>query len=375
MGDRYDVVIAGGGPAGALLAYHLAQAGLAVTILERKQFPRTKPCGGGITPKTRRLIPFSIDGVVEDVITGGSIRYRDTLDLTWTEPVCYMVTRRRFDAFLLGEAARAGAEVRTGVAVTGAEVHPDGVYVHSTGGTYRAEVVAVADGANSRLARMVRPQGKRGFAISCRVAADHAGLFARRGRLGIDLSAAPGGYGWIFPKGDHLNVGIGTVYPGVRNLRALLDTYLAREGLSAGATTQIQGHPLPFEGLAGGRVTAVRTLLLGDAAGLVDPFTGEGIHNACLSACLAAEAILARRRHPARAVEVYQKLVRDNILKELKRAYLWGRVFYRYTGYAMRFLEKRPALARELWGVLFRGSYRDIWGCFGRYFLRAFRTV
>ncbi|MGQ9497250.1 MAG: geranylgeranyl reductase family protein [Desulfotomaculales bacterium] len=375
MGARYDVVIAGGGPAGALLAYHLAQAGLAVTILEKKQFPRTKPCGGGVTPKTRRLIPFSIDGVVEDVITSGSIRYRDTLDLTWTEPVCYMVTRRRFDEFLLGAAARAGAEVRTGVAVTGAEGHPDGVYIHSTGGTYRAEVVAVADGANSRLARMVRPQGKRGLAISCRVTADHARLMTQRGRLGIDLSAVPGGYGWIFPKGDHLNVGIGTVYPGVRNLRALLDAYLAREGLITGTTAQIQGHPLPFEGLAGGRVTSVRTLLLGDAAGLVDPFTGEGIHNACLSACLAAEAIVARRRRPAEAVEVYQKLVKDNILKELKRAYWWGRVFYRYADYAMRFLEKRPVLARELWGILFRGNYRDIWGCVGRYFLRTFKAV
>jgi len=375
MDVSYDVAIAGGGPAGALLAYHLAQAGLAVVVLERKQFPRPKPCGGGVTPKTRQLIPFPVDPVVEDVITRGRVRYRNTLDFTWPEPICYMVTRHRFDEFLLSEAARAGAEVRTGVTVTGAEIHADGVYIRSTEGAFRGELLAVADGANSRLARMVHKQQKRGFAISCGVVPEPARLFARRGILEVDLSAVPGGYGWIFPKGDHLNVGIGTVYPGVRNLKPLLDAYIAREGLAGDTVVRVQGHPLPFESLAGGRVTAGRILLLGDAAGLVDPFTGEGIYNACLSASLAAEAVLARRRYLAGAVEVYQELIKENILKELKRAYRWGRVFYRYVDRAMRFLEKRPALARELWGILFQGSYRDIWGSLGKYFLRIFKAV
>lgn len=373
MHRKYDVVISGAGPAGALLAYHLARSGLGVVILEKSHFPRAKACGGGVTPKTRELLPFPIDAAIEDTIVRGVIRYREPLEFAWPEPVCYLVTRRRFDHLLLTEAARAGAEVHHGVRVTGAAVHPDGVCVRTTAGDWWGELVAAADGANSRLARMVHPRQKRGFAIACRVVPAPERLAAQRGTLGIDLSAAPGGYGWIFPKKDHLNVGIGTVYEGVRPLKPYLDAYLAREGLAQETVVRVQGHPLPFEALAGGRVAAERMILLGDAGGLVDAFTGEGIYYACLSATLAADAVLARRGRLAGAADVYQGLIRE-VLKELRLAYYWGRVFYRYRDCAMRFLGRRPVLARELWYILFQGRYRDIWSCLGKYITRRFRA-
>src|SRR5436305_3389772 len=116
----YDVAIVGGGPAGSTAAYRLARAGANVLLVDRATFPRDKPCGGGVTGRAARLLPFSIEPVVEDVIDRLECRlhYGPRFERAARAPLAYMTQRKRLDHFLLQQSAEAGAEVREGVKVT-----------------------------------------------------------------------------------------------------------------------------------------------------------------------------------------------------------------------------------------------------------------
>src|SRR6266850_1235653 len=149
--EAYDVAIVGGGPAGSTAAYRLARAGASVLLVDRATFPRDKPCGGGVTGRAARLLPFSIDPVVEDVVNrlDVSLDYRYRFVRRARRPLALMTQRRRLDHFLLQQAAAAGADVRDGVKV--ADVRPDGLTVD--GEEVRARIVIGADGCNGTAAR------------------------------------------------------------------------------------------------------------------------------------------------------------------------------------------------------------------------------
>src|SRR5256885_9333560 len=116
----FDVAIIGGGPAGSTAAYRLATAGARVLLVDKATFPRDKACGGGVTGRAARLLPFSIDPVVEDVVDRVECRlhYRSRFERRARAPLAYMTQRTRLDRFLLERAAEAGADVRDGVKVT-----------------------------------------------------------------------------------------------------------------------------------------------------------------------------------------------------------------------------------------------------------------
>src|SRR4051794_32879636 len=149
--ESYDVAIVGGGPAGATAAYRLASAGASVLVLDKATFPRDKPCGGGVTGRAARLLPFSIEPVVEDVVDRIECRlhYRSRFERRARAPLAYMTQRKRLDHFLLERAAEVGADVRDGVKVT--EVR-DGAIV-ADGEEISARIVVCADGCNGRAAR------------------------------------------------------------------------------------------------------------------------------------------------------------------------------------------------------------------------------
>src|SRR4051794_31776088 len=120
----FDVAVVGGGPAGSTAAYRLATAGKRVLLVDRARFPRDKPCGGGVTLRAARLLPFSLDPVVEDVVTRVEIglRYRSTFTRTARGPLVYMTQRKRLDDFLLRKAQAAGAHVEEGTTVDAREL-------------------------------------------------------------------------------------------------------------------------------------------------------------------------------------------------------------------------------------------------------------
>src|SRR5207253_5363257 len=193
--------VVGAGPAGSTAAYRLATAGASVLLVDKARFPRDKPCGGGLTTRAVRQLPFSVAPVVEDVVHTFELRlgYKRSFERTSDEALCLMTQRRRLDAFLAEQAAEAGAEFRDGVRVElGDAIRVDGERVD-------ADIVIGADGVNGITSRTAGTEFGHGVALE-----GNAPLDARyRGKLVLELGVVPGGYGWVVPKGDHVNFGAG----------------------------------------------------------------------------------------------------------------------------------------------------------------------
>jgi flavin-dependent dehydrogenase len=169
----------------------------------------------------------------------------------------------------------------------------DGVSARVGGERVRADVVVGADGANGVVARTAGlGEGiVQGVALEGNVPLAALERDLERTAV-IELAVVPGGYGWVFPKGDHANLGVGGWGSEGRRLRDHLARLASEHALEPGALTDVRGHRLPMRRL-GTSPAAGRVLLVGDAAGLVDPLSGDGMYEAFVSARLASEAIVS----------------------------------------------------------------------------------
>ena len=292
--QTYDVLVVGAGPAGSAAATHLARGGARVLLVDKARFPRDKPCGGGLTGRALKQIPVDPSPVVERDVDRFELRlrYGRAFSRTHDEPLIRMTQRRHLDAFLAEQAAAAGAEFRDGTAVGKLQLAETRVTARVGGEAVSADVVVGADGANGLVARSlgVGETIVRGVALEGNVPLDAFDVDLERTAI-VELATVPGGYGWVFPKGDHANLGVGGWGSEGPRLREHLGRLARVHGLEPGALTEVRGHRLPMRRL-GTPASAGRGLLVGDAAGLVDPLSGDGMYEAFVSARLAADAIL-----------------------------------------------------------------------------------
>jgi geranylgeranyl reductase family protein len=288
---RYDVIVVGAGPSGSATAIRLARGGAKVLLLDKARFPRDKPCGGGLTGRALRELPVDVTPVVEDVVRELEVRlrYRRRFVRRSEAPLVLMTQRLRLDAFLGEQAAEAGVDFRDGITVGGLAIGPDGVVLRAGRETVRGDVLVGADGVNGQTAKAAGLGG--GILYGIALEGNGPLREGRTGRATVELGVVPGGYGWVFPKDGHANYGVGGWAAEGPRLREHLGRLCAAHGVDLDALTGLHGRRLPMR-----RTTAAangRVLLVGDAAGLVDPLSGDGISEALLSARLAAEAILA----------------------------------------------------------------------------------
>jgi geranylgeranyl reductase family protein len=299
------VIVVGAGPAGSVTAYHLARAGASVLLLDRARFPRDKPCGGGLTIRAVRQLPFSVDTVVEDVVDRVELGlgHRRRYERPSPDPLILMTRRARLDAYLAEQAVAVGAEFRDATKATRVEADGHGATVDGI----RADVVIGADGVNGVTARALGlcPQPAYGVALEGNLPHAHVDPDLYRGRIVLEIGTVRGGYGWIFCKADHVNVGVGGWEHEGPQLRAHLRRLCVGRGLPEKSLRDVRGFRLPIA-RPGAPLARGRVLVVGDAAGLVDPFSGDGIYEAFLSADYAAEAVLDLLAGRASGLEPYE---------------------------------------------------------------------
>ena len=352
-----DVIVVGAGPAGSATAYHLAQAGLDVLLLEKTAFPREKVCGDGFTPRAvKQILAMGVDpdpanGWIRNqglrIIAGGM-----RLELPWPELASFpdyglVRTREDFDEILARQAQKAGARLHERTAVTGPVLDALGRIVGVSARTsdadgskgdeleFRAPLVVAADGNSTRLslAMGLRKRDDRPMGVAVRT-------YYTSPRTDGDRLLP--GYGWIFGVGDGtVNAGLGilnssTAFGKVDYkdlLRRWLDTTPEEWGFREENRTQpIRGAALPM----GFNRTPHYTrglVLVGDAGGMVNPFNGEGIAYAMESGAMAAETIVQALGRPTddareRALEAYPAALKD----AYGGYYTLGRVFVKMIG-------------------------------------------
>ena len=274
--NDYDVIIAGGGPAGATAAYFLTRAGKHVLVVEKDTLPRYKACGGGLSLEfLKNIFPFSFDEVIDTRIDRVHYHYDGFQASVACRPgVMAMVMRNRFDKFILD---KADCEVIQDDAVSKVEESGSGVSILlSSGKDFSAGFLIAADGANSIIRRQSGLHRQQRFIAAIEAEIPLTGdLKARCSDGPTFIFGKPrAGYSWIFPKTDFLSVGIG-VLGHAPDLRGDLVRIMQNYGISLDGV-KLHGHLIPVydpEAV----LSTERILLTGDAAGLADPFSGEGI--------------------------------------------------------------------------------------------------
>jgi geranylgeranyl reductase family protein len=288
----WDVAVIGAGPAGLAAASAAAAAGARTIVLERAEHPRYKTCGGGLIGASRAAAGGLIDVPARDEIRSATITLRGGQEYTRThgEPLLAMVVRDEFDAALVKRAQENGAQVRQRAQVRSISQSDGQATARLTDGSeITAAAVIGADGSSGVTARHVGAEFDQvdlGLELEIAVPDAVAGQWA--GRVLLDWGKIPASYGWVFPKGDRLTVGVIAARGQGEATKEYLREFTARLGLSGYEAVQDSGHLTRCRSdrspLRKGRV-----IVSGDAAGLLDPWTREGISFALRSGALAGE--------------------------------------------------------------------------------------
>jgi geranylgeranyl reductase family protein len=291
-----------------------------VLLLDRAEFPRDKPCGGGVNIRSARLLPFDLGPIAERVIYGlrVSVRQGHAFERVSSQPLSLLTQRRHLDAHLVQRAVAVGARFQDGTGVRAVERENGHLVLRAGRDSFRGRVLVAADGGNGPVARLAGIDARRhmGIALEGNVTADPFPEWWEQ-MLGIDVGSAPGGYSWLFPKGNHVNIGVGGWYHIGPSLRARLHAMTLFYGFDPHQLWGVRGHPLPIR-LPGSPLVDGNVLLVGDAAGLLDPLTGEGIFAAIWSGRAAARHIARYLAGETTTLDGYRRDVAAELLPDLE---------------------------------------------------------
>ncbi|WP_457677829.1 geranylgeranyl reductase family protein [Thermovibrio sp.] len=355
---EYDVIVSGLGPAGCSFLKSLEGSGLKVLAIDKEEFPRLKPCAGGLTKKAYGLLKGlfpDLDSVIRVSSRILRLYYDGKSSKVYSEEVLtYLTERKELDWFLfkniLGEFT-----VKTGIKSLGVERDGSSVLLKTNYGTFRCKVLIVSEGVNSRVVSQLSVKRELGFTYEAYIEGNYGeDVF-------VDFSRFTWGYFWGFPKGDYVTVGVGEFKSKkvFKSLKELLYQFNSKHGFN-GRVLWERGFPIPA-GREKNDVYREGILLLGDSGGLVDPLTGEGIYYGVKSGILAAKVVKeAFKRGNFSLLREYKEKVDREMGEEFKWARRVGKLFFPFRGFNFYLLERSPSLSR-LAAKLLSGelSYRE----------------
>ncbi len=364
MTQTYDAIVVGAGPAGSTAARRLALEGARVLLLDKAKFPRDKPCGGGVTFRADAENDLDLSPVTEREVYGVrvSVKLGRRFERNSPHLLARMTQRSKLDAYLAEHAAAAGADFRDGAGVREIALNGATARVRTDDDVYESRVLIGADGVNGHTARAVglATMAEPAVAFEANYPLD-AALEARWARhIALDLGGIPGGYSWIFPKGDHLNIGVGGWKWTGPALRERLDAMCRYYRLDPARLSGHRGYQLPLR-RDGAPVVRGPTMLVGDAASLVDPLSGEGIWAAFASGRIAAQEAMRYLGEQAPDLSGYQRALDAAIGGELLASRRLQAVFQRLPSPSIMMLKYNGVFWRYMTQII-RGdiTYPDL---------------
>ena len=364
--QSFDVVVVGSGPAGSSAAYVLSKEGVRTVLVEKESLPRYKTCGGGIVQRAVCALPVDIGAAVERHcyaaelhLPGSGLHFSTQRE----RPIVSMTMRDRFDLLLVEAAQQAGTQLRAHCRVLDVIREGNKTEVLTSQGSIQTDFVIAADGATSTVARVSSlPKIPHLMpALECEVTVKDQDLerFAHSARF--DFAPVPAGYGWVFPKKRHLSIGVLKADTQSLNLNSSLEKYLRLVGVTEIKALDRHGFMIPTRPRAE-KLVEGKIILTGDAAGLADPVTGEGITFAIRSGQLAARALVDGDFQENQVRDLYVERLSREVLSELRWGRLLGRVIYQHPRVRDRLFRRHgQRLCQAMTDVLTgERTYRDI---------------
>lgn len=346
----FDCIVVGAGPAGGTAAYHLAKRGRSVLVLDRESFPRHKTCSGGVSPAVGKWFDFDFSPVISLKVS--QIRYTwkvgDPVDasLNTPEPM-WMVNRDVFDQYVLEQAQKLGAEFRDRTVVTGIEFQGDHWLVKTEGEALQARYLVAADGAKGPMAGWLgfKPRESRlGAVMELPKSTEEA-------RAQFDFGIIKNGFIWSLPKAHSYSIGTATFRgKGQEDLKAVLAEYAKLQGYDLNQA-QISIDPIAVWN-GDEQLHTRNALLAGETAGVVDPFTGEGIRPSMFSGMKAAEAIDQALNGDPEALATYSRILKDDWGQDMAWAQKLAGIFYRVPNIGYKVGVKRPTATDRLGKIM-----------------------
>lgn len=357
----FDVAIIGSGPAGASAAFELSKSGIAAVIIEKEILPRYKTCGGGLVYRGLKMMPFDITSVVEKefyAIDTYFSKKHPCITTTREKPIVSMVMRDAFDNLIVEKAKSNGVTLLQNhkvVNITFGDIQT----IHTTEGDITAKFIIAADGALSPIAKIAGWKETRTLipALEYEVEVPIADFERLSQNARFDIDAIPCGYGWCFPKKNHLSIGVAVVVKTNKkiNLKQYYTDYLITLGITEILNETGHGFVIPVSARTDSFVQK-NVFLTGDAAGLADPLVAEGISNSILSGVQAAQSIIESNMDSEKAASLYLEKLKASILPEVEKAGVLAHHFYHKKNFRNIILKKYGQYAAEAMTDLFMGE-------------------